>query len=165
MIGILKRCGYREGPLRGAALSCDFRTFQVYPKALRALPGHPEPAVSWHSGFRGGAHVRPKTTPVHHAARRRGGGVAARDTCAAWNEHRAFDACSFASRIESIGRSVGSMLVSGVWLQGRSRISRQHGTVRVAQKVVPNLRKPTDYLVYLRGSEAGLSERTRSARG
>ena len=20
------------------------------------LPGHPEPAVSWHSGFRGGAH-------------------------------------------------------------------------------------------------------------
>jgi hypothetical protein len=36
---------------------------------------------------------------------------------------------------------------------------------RVAQEVVPNLRKPTDYLVYLRGSEAGLSERTRSARG
>jgi hypothetical protein len=24
---------------------------QVYPKDLRALPGHPEPAVSWHSGF------------------------------------------------------------------------------------------------------------------
>src|SRR5262249_32789906 len=24
----------------------------VYPKDLRALPGHPEPAVSWHSGFR-----------------------------------------------------------------------------------------------------------------
>jgi hypothetical protein len=37
------------------------------------LPGHAEPAVSWLSGFRGGAHVRPKTTPVHHAARRRGG--------------------------------------------------------------------------------------------
>ena len=99
------------------------------------------------------------------AIARRRGGVAARDTCAAWNKHGAFDACSFASRIESIGRSVGSMLVSGVWLQGRSRISRQHGTVRVAQKVVPNLRKPTDYLVYLRGSEAGLSERTRYARG
>jgi hypothetical protein len=27
-----------------------FRTIQVYPKDLRALPGHPEPAVSWHSG-------------------------------------------------------------------------------------------------------------------
>jgi hypothetical protein len=49
---------------RAAALSCDFRTFQVYPKDLRALPGHPEPAVSWHSGFRGGAHARHKTTPV-----------------------------------------------------------------------------------------------------
>src|SRR2546429_5671628 len=34
-----------------------FRTIQVYPKDLRALPGHPEPAVSWHSGFRGGAHA------------------------------------------------------------------------------------------------------------
>jgi hypothetical protein len=55
-----------------------FRTIQVYPKDLRALPGHPEPAVSWHSGFRGGAHARPKTTPVHHAARRRGGFVDAR---------------------------------------------------------------------------------------
>ena len=34
-----------------AAPSCDFRTIQVYPKDLRALPVHPEPAVSWHSGF------------------------------------------------------------------------------------------------------------------
>ena len=24
----------------------------AYPKDLRVLPGHPEPAVSWHSGFR-----------------------------------------------------------------------------------------------------------------
>src|SRR5258708_3640913 len=32
------------------------------------------------------------------------------------------------------------MPLSGLWLQGRSRISRQHGTVRVAQEVVPNLR-------------------------
>jgi len=32
-----------------------FRTIQVYPKDLRALPGHPEPAVSWHSGFREGS--------------------------------------------------------------------------------------------------------------
>ena len=39
-----------------------------------------------------------------------------------------------------------------MWLQRRSST----GTVRVAQEVVPNLRVPTDYLVYLRGSEAGL---------
>src|SRR2546423_9159128 len=58
-----------------AAPSCDFRTFQVCPKDLRALPGHPEPAVSWHSGFRGGAHVRRKATPVHHAAGQRSGHV------------------------------------------------------------------------------------------
>src|ERR1700745_2347811 len=29
-----------------------FRTIQDCPKDLRALPGHSEPAVSWHSGFR-----------------------------------------------------------------------------------------------------------------
>jgi len=28
--------------------------FQVYPKDIGALPVHPEPAVSWHSGFPGG---------------------------------------------------------------------------------------------------------------
>src|SRR5215510_5363710 len=49
-----------------------FRTIQVYPKDLRVLPVHPEPAVSWHGGFRGGAHARPKATPVHHAVRRCG---------------------------------------------------------------------------------------------
>jgi hypothetical protein len=32
-------------------LAARFRTIQGYPKDLRALPGHPEPAVSWHSGF------------------------------------------------------------------------------------------------------------------
>jgi len=31
------------------------RTIQVHPKDLRVLPGHPEPAVSWHSGFREGS--------------------------------------------------------------------------------------------------------------
>jgi hypothetical protein len=51
------------------AITCDVH---VYPKDLRVLPGHPEPALSWHSGFRGGAHARPQTTPVHYAARRRG---------------------------------------------------------------------------------------------
>src|SRR5262245_48708515 len=32
-----------------------FRGFQVCAKDLRALPVHPEPAVSWHSGFREGS--------------------------------------------------------------------------------------------------------------
>src|SRR5260370_16311334 len=73
---------------RAAALSCDFRTFQVYPKDLRALPVHPEPAVSWHRGFRRGAHARHKTTPVHHAPRRRGG-VAARGASGAARAHTA----------------------------------------------------------------------------
>jgi hypothetical protein len=27
------------------------------PKDLQVLPEHPEPAVSWHSGFRRGAHA------------------------------------------------------------------------------------------------------------
>src|SRR5262249_4073170 len=69
-------------PQLGAPLG--FRTIQACPKDLRVLPGHPEPAVSWHSGFRGGAHARPKATPVHHAARRRGSRVAARGACGAW---------------------------------------------------------------------------------
>jgi hypothetical protein len=51
-----------------------FRTIQVYPRTCGALPGHAEPAVGWHSGFRGGAHARRKATPVHHAAWRCGGG-------------------------------------------------------------------------------------------
>jgi len=38
-------------------LSAVGRTsIQVCPKDRRALPGHPKPAVSWHSGFWGGAH-------------------------------------------------------------------------------------------------------------
>jgi hypothetical protein len=44
------------------------------------LPVHPEHALSWRSGFGGGAHARPETTPVHHAHRRRDGCVAARST-------------------------------------------------------------------------------------
>src|SRR5262249_43315036 len=40
--------------------SCDFRTIQVYPKDPRALPRQPDLAVSWPSGFRGGAHARHK---------------------------------------------------------------------------------------------------------
>src|SRR5262249_38285171 len=57
--GLAARGAKRGNPLRvfvsieaGAAGLTGFRTIQVYPKDLRALPGHPEPAVSWHSGFR-----------------------------------------------------------------------------------------------------------------
>src|SRR5262249_40980951 len=72
-----RRTGSRISGDRAPRDPTQFRTIQVCPKDLGALPGHPEPAVSWHNGFRGGAHARPKTTPVHHPARRRGG-VAAR---------------------------------------------------------------------------------------
>ena len=69
------RCAILEvgGTAVLAAPPPRFRTIQVCPKDLRELPGHPEPAVSWHSGFRGGVHARPKMTPVHYAAERRGG--------------------------------------------------------------------------------------------
>jgi type 1 fimbriae regulatory protein FimB/type 1 fimbriae regulatory protein FimE len=45
-------------------------------RCAELAPNDPEPAVSWLSGFRRGAHARPKTTPVHYAARRRRGDVA-----------------------------------------------------------------------------------------
>jgi hypothetical protein len=60
----------------------DSERFRSTPRTCRSLPVHPEPAVSWHSGFRRGAHARPKATTVHHAARRCGG-VAARGARAA----------------------------------------------------------------------------------
>jgi len=44
-----------DRPIEGQAQHLDFRTIQGCPKDLRELPVHPEPAVSWHSGFRGGA--------------------------------------------------------------------------------------------------------------
>src|SRR5262249_62206039 len=49
--GVCARVCYRLG---SPAPQRRFRTIQVYPKDRRALPGHPEPAVSWHSGFREG---------------------------------------------------------------------------------------------------------------
>src|SRR5262245_20149860 len=81
--------GFSEDLRSRAMLSflAGFRTIQVCPKDLRALPVHPEPTVSWHSGFRGGAHARPKTTRVHHAHRRRGR-VAARGARAATSRAR-----------------------------------------------------------------------------
>src|SRR5262249_38085506 len=75
---LLARLGSRfplivyDASFPGRITRLRFRTFQICAKDLRALPGHPEPAVSWHSGFRRGAHARHKTTPVSHAARRRG---------------------------------------------------------------------------------------------
>jgi hypothetical protein len=39
-------------------------TLQASPKDLRTLPAHPETAVSWHSGFGGGAHAQPQTARV-----------------------------------------------------------------------------------------------------
>src|SRR6266446_816472 len=116
-----------------AAPSCDFRTIQVYPKDLRALPGHPEPAVSWHGGFRGGAHVRPKTTSVHHAAWRHDR-VAARCARAAgrrYAAHRRADA-------QPRGRGGGAGAAVGVpagtggrwlggWAQPADRLSLERG--------------------------------------
>jgi hypothetical protein len=54
--------------LAGATVpAAQFRTIQVYPKDLRVLPDHPQPAVSLARRVPGGAHVRPQATPVHRA--------------------------------------------------------------------------------------------------
>src|SRR5262249_35580875 len=50
-----------------------FRTIQVCPKDLRALPAHPAPAVSWHSGFR--EEPMPDTTRREFIALIGGGGL------------------------------------------------------------------------------------------
>src|SRR5258708_32706346 len=57
-----------------------FRTIQAYPKDIKPLPVHPEPAVRWHGGFGRGAHARHGATPGHHAGRRRCGRLAASRT-------------------------------------------------------------------------------------
>src|SRR5262245_33055143 len=59
-----------------------FRTIQGCPKDLPVPSGQPWRAVSWHSGFRGGAHARRKTARIDSPARR-SGDVAARGTGAA----------------------------------------------------------------------------------
>jgi hypothetical protein len=38
-----------------ALLAARFKTIQVCPKDIGAHPGHAEPAISWHSGFREGS--------------------------------------------------------------------------------------------------------------
>src|SRR5262249_6609388 len=82
--------GWRRERAWTGRLPARFRTIQVCPKDLRALPRHPEPAVSWHSGFRGGAHARPKTTPVPHAVEPGSSGVAAYGARAAAGEDPAY---------------------------------------------------------------------------
>src|SRR6516164_6982805 len=61
----------------------DSDQFRPVPRTCRYLPGQPWRAVSWHSGFRRGAHARPKTTPVRRAAWRCSSGMAARGAGAA----------------------------------------------------------------------------------
>jgi hypothetical protein len=69
--GCVMTHGARPGP--------DSEQFRSTPRTCGALPLHPDPALSWHSGFREGAHARRGTTPVHHAGRRRSRGMASRD--------------------------------------------------------------------------------------
>jgi hypothetical protein len=59
---------------------CPAASCQRLDRTCGALPGHAEAAVSWHSGFRGGAHARRKTARGPYAAGRRCGRVAARGT-------------------------------------------------------------------------------------
>jgi hypothetical protein len=82
--GHLMRSGVVSGTVRGLSSKGDrdlpprFRTIQVYPKDVGMLPRQPKRAVSCASGFRRGAYALRHKAPIHRAARRRGGGVAAR---------------------------------------------------------------------------------------
>src|SRR5262249_26829626 len=95
------------------------------PKDLRVLPVHPEPAVSWHSGFRGGAHARPKTPRVHDVARRRGSRVGACGARAggagAYAAHRraAAGAPDDAEQQSWLGAFLQGLAQSG-WITGRN---------------------------------------------
>jgi hypothetical protein len=60
------RCEARQTVAAGGLIQND----SGLPQGPAGTSGHPETAVSWHSGFRGGAHARPKATPVHHALER-----------------------------------------------------------------------------------------------
>jgi Resolvase, N terminal domain len=66
------------GGANGSGGQLDSEGFSPTPRTYKSLPVHAEAAVSSQSGFRGGAHARPKATTVHHAARWRGCSVAAR---------------------------------------------------------------------------------------
>src|SRR5262249_6858417 len=90
---------------------------------------HPEPAVSWHSGFRRGAHARRKATPFHHAARRRVSRVAAHGACATTTNaaHRG---------------------ASGRQRQGRSALAAQHGGIPARATAIGLDRRPKCELDY-----------------
>jgi hypothetical protein len=68
---LLTRCAH--GIRRKGRPKVRFQNDSGLAQGLTALPVHTKGAVNWHSGVRGGAHARPKATPVHHAARRRSG--------------------------------------------------------------------------------------------
>src|SRR5262249_20984955 len=78
-----------------------FRTIQVCPKDLPWASRQPEVAVSWHSGFRGGAHARRKTARVDSPTRRGGCGVADWGARAAADQKDATHrlACNWFSRV------------------------------------------------------------------
>ena len=61
----------------------DSEQFRPAPRTCRYLPGQPWRAVSWQRRVPRGSHARRKTARVHHAARRRGSGLAGRGACAA----------------------------------------------------------------------------------
>src|SRR5262249_31156170 len=125
---LLARLGSRfplmvcDASFPGRITRLRFRRFQVCAKDLRALPEHPEPALSWHSGFRGGAHARPKTTAVHHAARRRGGRVATRGAGATTSEGSTIGflgAATPSAWREWVAAFVQRLHVLG-WIEGRN---------------------------------------------
>src|SRR6516165_1177418 len=78
------------------------RTIQVYPKNVGMLPRQPKRAVSCPSGFRRGAYALRHKAPIHHAPRRRCGGLAAHCARAA-----ADDAGDWSSRPQIAPHSVG----------------------------------------------------------
>jgi hypothetical protein len=71
---------------RAQAMAGPVDSEQFRPTPITCVSGHPEPAVSWHSGLRGGAHARPKATPVHHAAEWRGGMAVRGERVAFWQD-------------------------------------------------------------------------------
>src|SRR6516165_9213273 len=94
------------------------RTIQVYPKNVGMLPRQPKRAVSCPSGFRRGAYALRHKTPIHHAPRRRCGGLAAHCARAA-----ADDAGDWVSRhrIARTERAVDGRLAQG---SERARLRR-----------------------------------------
>src|SRR6516162_7865144 len=99
------------------------RTIQVYPKNVGMLPRQPKRAVSCPSGFRRGAYALRHKAPIHHAPRRRCGGLAAH--CA----RAAADACD---RVSSSRIALRVCVVAGCVpprSQGRRFVEGQNVTI------------------------------------